>query len=103
MSRIPDAPTSAPSGTGPGEGNGTPAAASSAPSESKPGWVRRMWPYLIRQRRNLEIALGGAIVGSVAQVDRARSIERQIVDNVIVQPPSPLAPWLVAAASASAS
>ena len=95
MSRIPDAPTSAPSGTRPGDLNGAPEAASSAPSEPKPGWVRRMWPYLLRQRRNLEIALGGALVGSAAQAV-VPLIERQIVDNVILHHRSPLAPWLIA-------
>ena len=53
---------------------------------SKPGWVRRLWPYLMRHRRNLQIALGGALVGSAAQAV-VPLIERQIVDNVILQPP----------------
>ena len=44
-------------------------------------------------RRNLEIALGGALVGSGAQAV-VPLVERQIVDNVILHHRSPLAPWL---------
>ena len=52
-----------------------------------------MWPYLLAHRRNLEIALGGALVGSAAQAV-VPLVERQIVDNVILHHRSPLAPWL---------
>jgi ATP-binding cassette subfamily B protein len=55
--------------------------------------VRRLSSYVLVHRRNLLIALSGAIVGSVAQVV-VPLIERQIVDNVIVRHSSPLAPWL---------
>ena len=47
----------------------------------------------MRHRRNLQIALGGALVGSAAQA-LVPLIERQIVDNVILSHRSPLAPWL---------
>jgi len=62
-------------------------------TETRPGWVRRMWPYLMAHRRNLWIALGGALVGSAAQAV-VPLIERQIVDNVILHHRSALAPWL---------
>ncbi len=62
-------------------------------AESGPGWVRRLWPYLMAHRRNLQIALGGALVGSAAQAV-VPLVERQIVDNVILHHRSPLAPWL---------
>ncbi|MGO9965330.1 MAG: ABC transporter ATP-binding protein [Acidimicrobiales bacterium] len=61
--------------------------------DRRPGWVRRLWPYLMAHRRNLEIALGGALVGSGAQAV-VPLVERQIVDNVILHHRSPLAPWL---------
>lgn len=70
-----------------------PGPAAASRDESRPGWVRRMWPYLMAHRRNLEIALGGALVGSAAQAV-VPLIERQIVDNVILHHRSPLAPWL---------
>ena len=44
-------------------------------------------------RRNLEIALGGALVGSAAQAV-VPLVERQIVASVILHHRSPLAPWL---------
>ena len=59
------------------------------------GWVRRLSRYVLVHKRNLLIAFGGAIVGSLAQVI-VPLVERQIVDNVIVRHNSPLAPWLVA-------
>lgn len=64
-----------------------------ATREVRPGWVRRLWPYLMAHKRNLEIALGGALVGSAAQAV-VPLVERQIVDNVILHHRSPLAPWL---------
>jgi len=65
----------------------------SSTAESRPGWVRRLWPYLMAHKRNLQIALAGALVGSAAQAV-VPLIERQIVDNVILRHRSPLAPWL---------
>jgi len=44
-------------------------------------------------RRNLQIALAGALVGSAAQAV-VPLVERQIVDNVILHHRSPLGPWL---------
>ncbi len=64
-------------------------------SPSPPGWVRRLGRYVLVHKRNLIIALAGAIVGSLAQVI-VPLIEREIVDNVIVRHASPLAPWLAA-------
>jgi len=68
-------------------------AAAVSAEDRRPGWVRRLWPYLMAHRRNLEIALGGALVGSGAQAV-VPLVERQIVDNVILHHRSPLAPWL---------
>jgi ATP-binding cassette subfamily B protein len=67
--------------------------AAGSAEDRRPGWVRRLWPYLLAHRRNLEIALGGALVGSSAQAV-VPLVERQIVDNVILHHRSPLAPWL---------
>jgi ATP-binding cassette subfamily B protein len=63
-------------------------------SGQQPGWVRRLWGYIIVHRRNLYIALFGSLVGSVAQAI-VPLVERQIVDNVIVAHTSALAPWLI--------
>ncbi len=59
-----------------------------------PGWVRRLWAYMLRQRRDLVLALTAAVLGSACQVV-VPLVERQIVDNVIVRRSSALWPWLL--------
>ncbi len=63
--------------------------------DAEAGWIRRMWPYLREQRRNIALAVGAAVLGSGAQV-LVPLIARQIVDDVIVARRDPLLPWLVA-------
>jgi ATP-binding cassette, subfamily B, bacterial len=71
-------------------------AAESEPLESPapPGWVRRLWGYMMRHRRDMTLALIAAVLGSVCQTI-VPLIERQIVDGVIVKHSSSLWPWLV--------
>ncbi len=59
-----------------------------------PGWVRRLWGYMVRHRRDLALAMGAAVLGSACQVV-VPLVERQIVDNVIVSRTSALWPWLL--------
>ena len=59
------------------------------------GWVRRLWHYLMRHRRNVILAVSASVVGSAAQV-LVPLIARQIVDKVIVARTSALWPWLIA-------
>jgi ATP-binding cassette subfamily B protein len=61
---------------------------------ARPGWVRRLWPYLIRQRRNVMISIAAAVVGSGAQTF-VPLIAREIVDKVIIARDAPLWPWLL--------
>ncbi|MDF0531979.1 ABC transporter ATP-binding protein [Tsukamurella sp. 8F] len=61
----------------------------------RPGWIRRLRPYLYAQRRNIALAIGASILGSIAQVS-VPLIARQIVDHVIVTRRDPLLPWLAA-------
>ncbi|MCW2496654.1 ABC transporter ATP-binding protein [Jatrophihabitans sp.] len=63
-------------------------------SRKQPGWVRRMWSYLGRHRRNVIIALVAALLGSASQ-SVVPLIARQIVDEVIVDRRDSLWPWLV--------
>ena len=65
-----------------------------------PGWVRRLWGYMMRHRRSVVLALSAAIVGSIAQT-LIPLVARQIVDGVILSRTSPLWPWLVALAGLS--
>ncbi len=59
-----------------------------------PGWVRRLWGYMMRHRRNMTIAIVAAIVGSACQTV-VPLVERQIVDRVILDHDAALWPWLL--------
>jgi ATP-binding cassette subfamily B protein len=59
-----------------------------------PGWVRRLWAYMLRHRADLMLALAAAVLGSACQT-LVPLVERQIVDNVILHHSSRLWPWLV--------
>ncbi|MGA7206246.1 MAG: ABC transporter ATP-binding protein [Specibacter sp.] len=58
-----------------------------------PGWVRRLWGYLMRHRVDMIVSFTAAVAGSSAQTV-VPLVTRQIVDNVILKPTSPLWPWL---------
>ncbi len=58
-------------------------------------WVRRLWAYMLKHRRDMILALSAAVIGSVCQT-LVPLIERQIVDQVIIHHTTPLWPWLVA-------
>jgi ATP-binding cassette subfamily B protein len=60
----------------------------------QPGWIRRLWGYLLRHRRDVYLALLAAVLGSACQ-SVVPLIARQIVDGVIVEHNSALWPWLV--------
>ncbi len=62
--------------------------------EKTPGWLGRLWDYMLRHRRGVIISFGAALLGSATQVF-VPLVARQIVDNVIVAKNSPLLPWLV--------
>jgi ATP-binding cassette subfamily B protein len=59
-----------------------------------PGWVRRMWGYLMRHRLDVTLSLLAAVAGSACQTV-VPLVARKIVDGVIVRQDSPLWPWLV--------
>jgi ATP-binding cassette subfamily B protein len=72
-----------------------PAADELAPTvPAQPGWVRRLWGYMLLHRRDLVLALVAAGLSSVCQTI-VPLIERQIIDTVIVAHTSSLWPWLV--------
>ena len=83
---------------------GTPSASTGAPKTpatqpaaqlpaGRPGWTRRLAGYMLNHRRNVALALTGALLGSACQA-LVPLISRQIVDGVIVRRDSPLWPWL---------
>jgi ATP-binding cassette, subfamily B, bacterial len=64
-------------------------------STEGPGWVRRLWGYMLRHRREVILSLVGAVAGGACQTV-VPLIEREIVDNVVVHNNAPLWPWLTA-------
>ncbi len=65
------------------------------PVSDKPrGWVRRLWTWVLRHKRNVVYAVVAAVIGSSAQT-LVPLIARQIVDRVIVARDEALWPWLV--------
>ena len=60
-----------------------------------PGWIRRLWAYIARHRRELRLSLTGALIGGACQVV-VPLVERQIVDGVDRRPHLALWPWLAA-------
>ncbi|MEO6884896.1 MAG: ABC transporter ATP-binding protein [Jatrophihabitantaceae bacterium] len=62
--------------------------------QQPPGWIRRLWTYLMRHRRNVVLALAASVLGSACQTV-VPLIARQIVDKVIIAHTSALWPWLV--------
>jgi ATP-binding cassette, subfamily B, bacterial len=63
-------------------------------SAPKSHWVRRLWGYMLRHRRDMVLSLAGAVLGS-ACLTLVPLVERQIVDGVILSHQSALWPWLV--------
>ncbi len=59
-----------------------------------PGWIRRLWGYLLRHKLDMSLAVSAAVLGSACQTV-VPLVTRQIVDNVILTRSSPLLPWLV--------
>jgi ATP-binding cassette subfamily B protein len=59
----------------------------------KPGWIRRLWGYMLRHRRDVILSVGAAVLGSVCQT-AVPLVARQIVDGVILRSTSALWPWL---------
>jgi ATP-binding cassette, subfamily B, bacterial len=68
---------------------------------SGPGWLRRLWGYMLRHRRNVVLATGAAVFGAILQA-AVPLVARQIVDTVIVRHVSPLWPWLTLLAALAA-
>ncbi|MEX5633479.1 ABC transporter ATP-binding protein [Parafrankia sp. FMc2] len=64
------------------------------PVPAQAGWLRGLWHYLMRHRRDLVLALLAALLGSACQAV-VPLIARHIVDEVIVRRASPLWPWLL--------
>ncbi|WP_371130911.1 ABC transporter ATP-binding protein [Arthrobacter sp. SDTb3-6] len=62
--------------------------------KTSPGWIRRLWGYLLRHKLDMVLAVSAAVIGSACQTV-VPLVTRQIVDNVILTRSSPLLSWLV--------
>jgi ATP-binding cassette subfamily B protein len=59
----------------------------------RPGWIRRLAPWLRPHRRNVVVAFGAALLGSACSA-AVPAVQRVIVDDVILSHRDPLAPWV---------
>ena len=61
---------------------------------SEPGWLRKLWPFLVRHKKGVLIAFGVAILGQVI-TSILPLVQRSIVDNTITTQTEPVGPLLV--------
>src|SRR3954470_16196872 len=65
-----------------------------ASQEPTPGWIRRLGAQVWKHKRDVQISLTAAVLGSAGQA-MVPLIARTIVDDVIGDPTKPLWPWLL--------
>src|SRR6478752_3410790 len=63
-------------------------------SASEPGWLRKLWPFLVRHKKGVLVAFGVAILGQVI-TSILPLVQRAIVDNTITTQTEPIGPLLV--------
>ncbi|MFF0814927.1 ABC transporter ATP-binding protein [Rhodococcus sp. NPDC003318] len=66
-----------------------------APAQHDPGWIRYLFGYCLRHRRNLVLALGAAAVAATATALLPLAI-RHIIDSAAGTTNTALAPWIAA-------
>ena len=70
------------------------------PQKPEKGWVRRMWPYLARHKKDLFLVFGAAL-GGMAATSVIPLVMRAVIDDAIVphlagEPADPIGPLLTA-------
>ncbi|MDQ4069090.1 MAG: ABC transporter ATP-binding protein/permease, partial [Actinomycetota bacterium] len=58
-----------------------------------PGWILRLWPYLMAHRADVVVSFGAALAG-LAVSAFTPVVQKVIIDDVILAGRRPLAPWL---------
>ncbi len=58
------------------------------------GWVRKLWPWLARHRKDVFLAFGVAIVGMVIAA-LTPVVEKVLLDDITLHPNHTIWPWLV--------
>ena len=69
--------------------------------EPRPGWIRRLLPWLVPHRRNVVLSFGAAVLGSGITA-AVPAVQRQIVDQVVARSRASIAPWLIVLGLAAA-
>ena len=64
-------------------------------SQREKGWVKKLWPFLLADKRKVFVAFGVAIAGQVI-TSIMPLIQRAITDNAITEQTEPIGPLLVA-------
>ena len=57
------------------------------------GWVRKLWPWLARHKKDVVLAFGVAIVGMVIAA-LTPVVEKVLFDNIHQHPKAAIWPWL---------
>ncbi|MBV9040395.1 MAG: ABC transporter ATP-binding protein, partial [Acidimicrobiia bacterium] len=57
------------------------------------GWVRKLWPWLARHKKDVFLAFGVAIVGMVIAA-LTPVVEKVLLDNITIHPHAAIWPWL---------
>src|SRR5438874_1045736 len=63
--------------------------------EAKPkGWVRKLWPWLAKHRKDVFLAFGVAIVGMIIAA-LTPVVEKVLLDDITLHPNQTIWPWLL--------
>ena len=58
------------------------------------GWIRQLWPWLARHKKDVYLAFGVAIVGMVIAA-LTPVVEKVLLDNITLHPDAAIWPWLL--------
>ena len=58
------------------------------------GWIRKLWPWLARHKKDVFLAFGVAIVGMVIAA-LTPVVEKVLLDNITIHPHAAIWPWLL--------
>jgi len=58
------------------------------------GWIRQLWPWLARHKKDVYLAFGVAIVGMVIAA-LTPVVEKVLLDNINLHPDAAIWPWLL--------
>jgi ATP-binding cassette subfamily B protein len=74
--------------------DGYPGPQGASPENRQPGWIKKLWPYLLAHKKKVFIAFGVAVAGQ-AITSVLPLVQRAITDNAITKQTEPIGPLLV--------